>query len=283
VKRYVIDSPRPFIVGLGGRMGQSPERGIERPFQTITSKADSAIVVPSLIQIQNASASDAPMSIEAPMRTVTAYPKGGGFALAAPLLVPRYGEREGQAPRAARIDAPMPTIVPTQNGGQLVAAFMAQHNTDVIGHAMTEPVSTIVGKGCTQALVTGDLFPTDVPTWPGRAAEVAAFIVAYFGNERDGADLFSPMRTVTARERFALVTVNGTDYVIADIGMRMLAARELYRAQGFPDTYRIDVEFNGKPLTKTAQVRMCGNSVVPALARALVLANVGTPAQEVAA
>jgi DNA (cytosine-5)-methyltransferase 1 len=84
------------------------------------------------------------------------------------------------------------------------------------------------------------------------------------------------MRTVTARERFGLVTVNGVEYAIADIGMRMLAARELYTAQGFPPTYKIDIPYKGKPLTKTAQVRMCGNSVVPALACALVAANVGT-------
>jgi DNA (cytosine-5)-methyltransferase 1 len=71
------------------------------------------------------------------------------------------------------------------------------------------------------------------------------------------------------------VTVDGHEYVIADIGMRMLQPRELYRAQGFPDDYRIDVEFNGKPLTKTAQVRMCGNSVCPPLAAAIVAANVG--------
>lgn len=55
--------------------------------------------------------------------------------------------------------------------------------------------------------------------------------------------------------------------------MRMLAPRELYRAQGFPDEYRIDVLHQGKPLTKTAQVRMCGNSVCPPLAAAVVVAN----------
>jgi DNA (cytosine-5)-methyltransferase 1 len=67
--------------------------------------------------------------------------------------------------------------------------------------------------------------------------------------------------------------VRGQDYVIADIGMRMLAPRELFRAQGFPDTYRIDVEVGGKPLSKSAQVRMCGNSVCPPVAAALVSAN----------
>ena len=44
----------------------------------------------------------------------------------------------------------------SQAGSSTVSSprFMAQHNTDVVGHHMHEPVSTIVGKGCTQALVT---------------------------------------------------------------------------------------------------------------------------------
>ena len=49
--------------------------------------------------------------------------------------------------------------------------------------------------------------------------------------------------------------------------------RELYRAQGFPESYAIDKGAAGEPITKTAQVRMCGNSVCPPLARALVDAN----------
>lgn len=53
----------------------------------------------------------------------------------------------------------------------------------------------------------------------------------------------------------------------------MLTPRELYRAQGFPDSYIIDRKPDGSPLTKTAQVRMCGNSVCPPLAHALVEAN----------
>ena len=69
------------------------------------------------------------------------------------------------------------------------------------------------------------------------------------------------------------MTVEGEDYAIADIEMRMLVPRELFRAQGFPDSYMIDPTYCGKPLTKTAQIRMCGNSVRPDVARALVTAN----------
>jgi len=53
----------------------------------------------------------------------------------------------------------------------------------------------------------------------------------------------------------------------------MLTPRELYLAQGFPATYQIDHGAAGEPLTKTAQVRMCGNSVCPPLSRAIAEAN----------
>jgi hypothetical protein len=46
----------------------------------------------------------------------------------------------------------------------------------------------------------------------------------------------------------ALVTVRGEDYVIADIGMRMLVARELFNGNAFPGTYIIDRDKNGNPL-----------------------------------
>lgn len=69
--------------------------------------------------------------------------------------------------------------------------------------------------------------------------------------------------------------------------------RELYRAQGFPEGYIIDripdpkllfrdghqvgdpLAIPTRPLSATAQVRMCGNSVCPPLAEALVRANFG--------
>jgi len=106
-----------------------------------------------------------------------------------------------------------------------------------------------------------------------RGGEVRAFLIAYYGNEQDGAPLDEPMRTVPTRDRFGLVTVHGVDYAIVDIGLRMLTPRELYRAQGFPESYIIDRGADGRSMTKTAQVRMCGNSVCPPAACALVAAN----------
>lgn len=81
----------------------------------------------------------------------------------------------------------------------------------------------------------------------------------------------------TSKDRIGLVTVHGRDYAIVDIGLRMLQPREGYRAQGFPDSYEIEhgIDDHGAivPFTKTAQVRMCGNSVSPINAAALVRAQ----------
>ncbi len=301
IDRFVINNPRPFIVGVGGRAGQSPERPLDRPYQTITAKGDAALVSPLLVPTTHDGDTRA-HSIEEPTRTITGAHRGE-HALVAGFLKPRYGEDPdpsrrgglGQAPRVRALNEPMPVVVPTGNGGDLVAAYLAKHNggNEATGQHFDVPMHTVVGRE-NKALVTSHLMkfygtsqhgaqlelPMPTVTANGRGgghiAEVRAFLCAYYGNERDGGSLHDPMRTVTSKDRFGLVTVEGVDYQLADIGMRMLAPRELYRAQGFPDSYRIDVDYNGKPLTKTAQVRMCGNSVCPPLAAAIIRANLGT-------
>jgi DNA (cytosine-5)-methyltransferase 1 len=105
-----------------------------------------------------------------------------------------------------------------------------------------------------------------------HVGEIRAFLTRYNG-VGIGQSAQLPLGTVVTRDRFGLVTVRGTEYAIADIGMRMLQPRELFRAQGFPDSYVIDRGPDGLPLTKTAQIRLCGNSVPPQLAQAIVAAN----------
>lgn len=89
----------------------------------------------------------------------------------------------------------------------------------------------------------------------------------------NGQQLTDPLHTVTTKDRFGLVTIEGVDYQIVDIGMRMLEPHELFAAQGFPASYIIDKYANGKAVPKSAQVARCGNSVCPPLATALVRAN----------
>ncbi|KAF1046367.1 MAG: hypothetical protein GAK35_01052 [Herbaspirillum frisingense] len=176
------------IVGCGGRAGQSRPRDASEPIQTITAKADSAVVTSHLVKLRN----------------------------------------------------------------------------NQFGQAVEEPAPTLTAGG-------------------GHVGEVRAFLVKYYseGGQLQGCD--EALHTIPTKERFGLVTVQGEEYQIVDIGMRMLTPRELARAQGFPDNYILDpmvtkkLSRTGKeitvPLSKTAQVRMIGNSVCPPLARALLEAN----------
>lgn len=177
--------------------------------------------------------------------------------LSAPTLIQRgYGERKGQAPRTLDLQKPLGTVVAGGIKHVLVSSFLAKHfgGNETPGAALTGPVHTITAKD--------------------HHALVSAFLTKFYGTST-GSPLTKPMHTITGGgEHFGLVTVKGEKYQISDIHMRMLTPRELFRAQGFPDTYQIDMQFNNKPLSKTAKVRMVGNSVCPPLAAALVRANV---------
>jgi DNA (cytosine-5)-methyltransferase 1 len=115
-----------------------------------------------------------------------------------------------------------------------------------------------------------------MPTITGKSKEavVQAFLLKYYGSDQNP-QLREPLHTITTKDRFGLVTVRGQEYCIVDIGMRMLSPRELFTAQGFPADYIIDRDSHGKPITKTEQVKRCGNSVSPHPAEALVRANMG--------
>ncbi len=81
--------------------------------------------------------------------------------------------------------------------------------------------------------------------WQHRFGLVSAFLTKYYGSDV-GQSLGDPLRTITTKDRFGLVTVRGEDYKITDIGMRMLQPHELFAAQGFPSNYIIDWDYTGK-------------------------------------
>lgn len=239
-----------------------------------------------------------------PFRTLTTAHRGE-FALIAPSIT-----KFNRGATGHRVDVPLHTITcahsDTRPGGSpplgVVAAFLEQANTGMVGHDAREPASTIVTKGCTQRLIAASLTkfngtaldgqPMTEPLGTVRAAGqhhglVAAFIQKYYSEGGQDQDLRDPLHTATTKARMGLVTItiDGELWVITDIGMRMLTPRELFRAQGFPESYIIDVEwtsrnrrtgrFYRRRMTKTEQVRMVGNSVNPPISRAMVRAQFG--------
>lgn len=284
--KFVINSAEPFIVKFQtGSVGQE----ITTPLHTAMGGATRfGLCAPVLTECANASGQRVFAPAE-PMRTQCAQVKGWHFALAAATLVQSgYGERAGQSPRALDLEKPLGTVV---GGGQkhaAVAAFLAKHYSGEQLHAsaLESPVHTVTATDH-NALVAAHLMvntsghsggaadsPMPTVTTGNHIAEVRAFLIKYYGNEKDGVSPREPMHTVTSKDRVGVVTIHGEEFVITDIGMRMLEPHELFAAQGFPSDYRHSTLPDGRRLPKHAQVRMCGNSVCPPIAAALVAANV---------
>lgn len=253
IRRYVLTSASPYLLCLthGGRL-----EPLSEPMRTTTTahRGERALVVPSLINTRN-------------------------------------GERAGQTPRALDITRPMTTVTGQGSQGGLVAAFLARHNGGPNGHPsygrdLHETMGTVTGRD-TQALAVGWLDklhgsaragqPLDQPAptvtsgggrGGGHAALCAAFLLKYYGQGGQWSALDEPMHTLVGKARMGLVTVTiqGEEYALVDIGMRMLQPRELARAQGFPDSYILTGN-------KSEQVARIGNSVCPPVAEALVRAQ----------
>jgi len=248
VQRYVIEAKRPFVVTTG-------------IFNGHTYRHEGRAGTPSAKALRQ-TGSCGMGSNRTPGSSRTDHPEEGSRAqsAAATLIAPGMTEiANGSAPRCMPADEPIRTICAETKGGRfaLVTAFLAKHfggNYTGPGAPLTDPMHTV--------------------TTQDHHALVCAFLTKYYGEGGQDQHISDPLHTIPTVDRFGLVTVEQQQYRIADIGMRMLEPRELYRAQGFPESYQIAPTINGKPLPKRAQVRMCGNSVSPPLAAALARANV---------
>ena len=287
----------PHLIRVDQTSGDPARKGVhgaDEPVSTITTAGAQALVSGILIPRYGERPGQEPRSrsVEEPAPVIV--PTGNEGSLAAIHLTRQFGASVGSA-----AEEPVGTITAGGAGkAGVVAAFLAQHNTAREGvNPGTDaraPVSTITAAGGHQTVVAAHMLnlrgsdrrdaAIDVPAptvsaQGNHAATVYAFLAKYYGEGLPSQAIDEPLHTVTTKPRHGVVTVTigGQPYAIVDIGMRMLTPRERFSAQGFRPDYVID---RGEledgtiiPLTLEQQGRMCGNSVVPALAEALVAAN----------
>lgn len=244
LKKFVIDNPEPFIIQCN-HGGERRPNDIREPMPTITGKHGYGIVEPTLAPYMGTNTTNHPGgNCKDPIHTITT---GNQQCLISPTLIQYHsetvkGEVRGQTPTVTAWDH-----------NSVVTANLIQMNNHCDGRDMRDPIPTITA---------GD----------GHFGEVRAFLIKYYG-QGTGQDINEPLDTVTSRDRFGLVTIDGTDYQIVDIGLRMLEPRELYGCQGFPADYIIDHDYTGKTYPRSEQVRRCGNAVCPPIPAAMVRAN----------
>lgn len=256
LRRFVIECPQPFIVKTNHGYPQFRGQSLGQPLQTITAKHGYGLVTPIIAGVGGRASQSRPRSADEPLATVTGK---ADAALVTAFLAKHYGGVVG-----VPIDTPLPTVTTRGTQNQLVTSHLVKLRNNQHGQDIRTPMPTITAGG-------------------GHVGEVRAFLLKYYGNERDGVDLREPLHTVPTKDRFGLVLVHGEPYQIVDIGMRMLEPHELFAAQGFPADYITGRDAQGNRITKTQQVAKCGNSVCPPLAAALVRANMVEQRAEVAA
>lgn len=245
LKKFVIDNPEPFIVQVNHSGEQFRGQSIEEPMPTLTAKHGFGIVTP-YIMCNNTN--NTGRAVEDPVPTITT---GNRNFLMTPTLIQYHSETVHSEVRGQDMKEPIMTLDASNRYG-LVSAFICQQQGMSIGTDIREPLNTMTGVN--------------------HMGEVIAFLTKYYGCGT-GQDIKDPLDTVTSKDRFGLVEVWGTKYQIVDIGLRMLEPHELYAAQGFPSDYIIDRDIDGKNITKTEQVKRCGNAVCPPIPAALVKAN----------
>ncbi|HET6788016.1 MAG TPA: DNA methyltransferase, partial [Aquabacterium sp.] len=178
-------------------------------------------------------------------------------------------------------DAPMSTITSAGSNQRLVTAYCVKYySSGGQDQSIADPMHTLPTKG-RMGLVQTIKVPAACldPEHAARAIQCAELLHEYLPEH------------FTEPADMVLVFQQGQWWVLVDITLRMLKPRELFNAQGFPSHYVIDeipdpqhlfrdgiqaanpLDVPRKPLTATAQVRMCGNSVSPYQAKALAMAN----------
>lgn len=192
-------------------------------------------------------------NLKKPCDTITAVDHS---QLVTAFLIQYHGEQKHGDSRGQLLTKPIKTI-DTSNRYGLVTAFI------------TKFYKTGIGQGCDEPLHT-------ITTSPGHFGLVSAFLIKYYGTGC-GQEIKEPLSTITTKDRFGLVNViieiNGEQFIISDIFLRMLRPEELKVLQGFPKDYIIDRDYRWRKYPAGEQVKRIGNSVVPIMAKALVEAN----------
>ena len=250
--RYVIEAQQPFIVT---NTTGHPGAAISEPVRTITTGGHHALVTAFLAKHYTGVVGS---DLTDPIGTVTRVDHHS--LVTASLIHMGHGEGKAGGKRFSHgvrdIAQPLNTITASGAAAGLVTSHLVKLRNNQFGQSVEDPIPTLTAGG-------------------GHVGEVRAFLVKYYSEGGQDQSLTDPMHTIPTKDRLGLVTVTiaGEEWVIVDIGLRMLSPKELYAAQGFPANYQFETGADGEPMTKTAQVRMCGNSVSPPPAEALVRAN----------
>lgn len=267
-------------------LGQPPET----PLDTVMAGATRfGAVAPSLLQYHSEQSKGEVrgQKVSEPIMTVDGSPR---YAVNA-CYISKYFGGEKQAGASAK--QPLPSVTAIDHNAAVAANLIHYYGGDEHGSKADDSLATVTTKD-RHALIESHLCVlrrnTDckphnepMPTLTTSAGHFAQ-VVTYLQKIDTTQDLrnWNKVRKMLndyagyniAEDEILILEINGVRHFIADIGMRMLKAEELKRAQGFPEDYILDIEpYIGKKYSTAKQIARLGNAVCPPVATALIRAN----------
>lgn len=208
---------RPLVVNTRARLAY----GVKR--HTLDAGDDAFVLyggrVPHMMTMRNSGSPTSPA--DEPLRTVMA---GGAHQFAIEAAISPFVSRGQHGGGNRPATGPFHTIAASDGDqNQVVAVYLAQHNTGEEGHSARRPVSTIMQKGCTQGVVAASMLSLkgsdrrDGSCLDGLPAVCAGgnhaavvtlpLITAYYSTGGQHARVDTPSLTVPTNDRFGLTEV----------------------------------------------------------------------------
>ena len=287
--KFVIKNPKLFIMQMNF---ENAPQDVNKPLSTQTAVNKHYVAVPKVQPyIMSNNTNNACHAAGEPLPTVTT---GNRNFLCAPSLVQYHSEQGKGEVRGQEPNKPIMTIDGSPRYA-MSACYLTKYfgGERQAGASLSEPAPTVTAidhsalavanllhyyGGADHASRVDNPLPT-VTTLPRH------YVVKTYLQKMDAAQDFGNWACVRellnkyagysiAADEILIMEIDGERYFISDIGMRMLKARELMLAQGFPPDYIIDIESHiGKRYSEAKQIARMGNAVCPPVAEALVRAN----------
>lgn len=255
--KFVIKNPQPYI--MSNNTNNVPH-STEEPLPTVTVVDHNASVVVHLSSRYGDGNDGRGSSVDKPAPTVT----GTNHSHAVAANIVHY---YGGADHASKTDSPLPTVT-TLPRHYLTESHLCVLRKNMDCKPVNEPIATLTTSAGHFAQVVTYLQKIEGKQDLGKWREVRKLLNDYAGYN-------------IADDEILIIEVDKVPYFISDIGMRMLKAKELKLAQGFPDDYIIDIEpYIGKKYSEAKQIARLGNAVCPPVATALIRANCAGMAYE---
>lgn len=266
VDRFVIRNPEPFLVAVN-RTGDFRGQNAAEPLRAVTAKHGYGAVCPIIAPLTMHNNENAVgTGITEPVNTITGSGAGGHQMLIAPALIQYHTEQKKEGARGQGVAEPILTVDASNRYGLTAACLVKYYGSARHGQSAGEPLHTVTARDREGVL------SAHIAEYRGAGGKAdAGAELGHWPEIRDLLNTYCGYRL--GPEEVLLFRIGGADCFLADIGLRMLAPRELYRANGFPEGYIIDRDDAGAVYPKAKQVARCGNAVPPPVAAALVRAN----------